>query len=387
MSFILSILKWLVLFALLLWAIYWAYMKFNPVFGGTPDAESQARIQKSKAFDTASGLFHNLEPTQLSTSDTEAQPMTLTSWMSNYFLPPRGKNPSEPLPSKTLDVRELKDGSLVWFGHSSVLFQTAGKRFLVDPVFYRATPLPFGGQPFRQQHPTLPSHLPAVDAVLLSHDHYDHLDMRTIREISGKVGHFYVPLGVKAHLQRWGIPPDRITELDWEESATLDDVQITLMWSRHFSGRTFDGRNRTLWGSWVVKSPGFSLFFNGDSGYGRHFAEIGKRHGPFDVVLMENGAYNGNWAQIHMKPEQSVQAALDVRARLVMPIHWGKYDLAFHDWREPIERFMAEYQKQMQSGSTLPTFDGKPMKLATPLLGEVFSIGEPPQRTWWKDAQ
>ena len=384
MTFILSVLKWLALFALILWGIYWAYMKFNPVFGGTPDAASMARIQQSRAF--AGEMFHNLTPTTLQTS--EGEPMTLWSWMNNYFLPPTGKNPTEPLPSRALDTAALKDGSLVWFGHSSVLFQTAGKRFLVDPVFYRATPLPFGGQPFRQKHPTLPPNLPPLDAVLISHDHYDHLDMRAIRELAPKVGHFYVPLGVKAHLQRWGIPDGKITEMDQLETAELGDVKLTLTWSRHFSGRTFDGRNKTLWGSWVVKSPGFSLFFNGDSGYDKHFRMIGEQFGPFDIVLMENGAYNGNWAQIHMKPEQSVQAALDVRARLVLPIHWGKYDLAFHEWREPIERFMAEYRRLMHpADGKLPTFDGQPMKVTTPLLGEVFSIGQPPQTDWWKEAK
>lgn len=246
--------------------------------------------------------------------------------------------------------------------------------FCRTPFFYRASPLPFGGNPFAQKQPTLPADFPPLDAVLISHDHYDHLDYRAIQELKDKTGHFYVPLGVKAHLQRWGIADDKITEMDWYETAALDDVNIMLAPARHFSGRNFNNRFTTLWGSWVVKSPSFSLFFNGDSGYGKHFAEIGERFGPFDVVLMENGAYNSSWAQIHMQPAQSVQAALDVRARMVLPIHWAKYDLALHEWREPIERFMAAAKN-------------KPLQVATPHLGEVFDYRAPPQRDWWKTAK
>ena len=151
-------------------------------------------------------------------------------------------------------------------------------------------------------------------------------------------------------------------------------LTITLAPARHFSGRRFDNRNSTLWGSWVLKMPGFSLFFNGDSGYGRHFAEIGRRYGPFDVALMENGAYNERWAFIHMQPEQSVQAVQDVRARQVVPIHWGKLDLAFHPWKEPIRRFMAEA-------------DRKGVDVVTPEIGQVFDFAEPPRSTWWESAR
>ena len=186
------------------------------------------------------------------------------------------------------------------------------------------------------------------------------------------MGHYYVPLGVKAHLQRWGIADEKITEMDWFEAATLGDIRLTLAPARHFSGRNFINRNRTLWGSWVVQSPAYRLFYNGDSGYGAHFADIGKRFGPFDIVLMENGAYNSHWANIHMKPEQSVQAAVDVGAQTVLPIHWAKFDLSSHTWQEPIERFRKAAAKT-------------PLTVATPYIGEVFDYREPPQRTWWQD--
>lgn len=367
MKYLFSTLKWLFILVLLLIVVGVAYVWLNPTFGGKPDAASLKRIQASPHFNGK--IFVNLEPTELATASEQRTGMG--DFLVGYFFPPAGKVPAALLPSEKLDIRKLHDGALVWFGHSAVLLQTAGKRLLLDPAFYRASPLPFGGNPFPQQHPTLPPDLPPLDAVLLSHDHYDHLDYRTILELKDKTGHFYVPLGVKAHLQRWGIADDKITELDWYENAALGDIKITLTPARHFSGRNFTNRNTALWGSWVVQSPGFSLFFNGDSGYGKHFREIGERFGPFDVALMENGAYNSSWAQIHMKPEQSVQAALDVRARMVVPIHWAKYDLALHEWREPIERFTAAAKEQ-------------PLQVATPRIGEVFDYRSPPQRDWWR---
>ena len=347
-----------------------AYVWFYPVFGGKPDAESLKRIQASPHFNGE--IFVNLEATEVAT-DSE-QRTGLGDFLFTYFFPKDGKIPLEPLPSEKFDATQLHNGALVWFGHSAVLLQTAGKRILLDPAFYRATPLAFGGNPFPQNNPTLPPDLPPLDVILLSHDHYDHLDYRAISELKDKTGHFYVPLGVKAHLQRWGIADDKITELDWYEESHLGEVKITLAPARHFSGRNFTNRFSTLWGSWVLQAPDFSLFFNGDSGYGKHFKEIGERFGPFDLVLMENGAYNSSWAQIHMQPEQSVQAALDVRARTVVPIHWAKYDLSLHDWREPIERFTA-------------TAKGQPLQVATPLLGEIFDYRTPPQRDWWRAAK
>ena len=364
----LKTLKWLLILTVLLTLTVTAYIHFHPTFGGKPDAASLAKIRASEHYNGTS--FQNLEPTELITPDGKNH--STLDWLRGYFNPPAGKNPAAPLPSEPLRADTLQDGRLAWFGHSTVLFQMAGKRLITDPVFYRATPLPFGGAPFPQTHPTLPADLPPLDAVLLSHDHYDHLDYRAIRELDPKVGHYYVPLGVKAHLQRWGVADNKITELDWYEEAALGDIRLTLTPARHFSGRNFTNRNSTLWGSWVVQSPACRLFYNGDSGYGAHFAAIGERFGPFDIVLMENGAYNSQWADIHMQPEQSVQAALDVGAKTVLPVHWAKYDLSGHTWREPIERF---------SKAAAAT----PLIVATPYPGEVFDYREPPQRTWWQE--
>ena len=372
-AFLLVILKWLAIVAAVLALATWLFIRFHPVFGGEPDARSLARIQASPQLDGQ--VFRNAEPTPLM-SPGNTQPVGVIEWLRNVLTPPAGKVPSEPLPNRPLNLHEqpLKDGQFVWLGHSTVLFRLAGQVMVTDPLLNRASPIPLAGAPFPVRHPVTAADFPAMDVVLLSHDHYDHLDWRAIRDLDPRVGHYVVPLGVRAHLLRWGVADDKITELDWHESTRQGDVDITLAPARHFSGRRFDNRNSTLWGSWVLKMPGFSLFFNGDSGYGRHFAEIGRRYGPFDVALMENGAYNERWAFIHMQPEQSVQAVQDVRARQVVPIHWGKLDLAFHPWKEPIRRFMAEA-------------DRKGVDVVTPEIGQVFDFAEPPRSTWWESAR
>ncbi|ASK26761.1 MBL fold metallo-hydrolase [Neisseria chenwenguii] len=367
---ILKILKYLLIIIAVVSLAAYLFTAFHPVFGGKPDAESAAKIQASPQFDGEK--FVNAEPTQKIT--TEDGSFQFLGWLKTFFTPPPDKNPREPLPSEKPDFTKMQNGDFVWFGHSTVAFKTDGKLLLTDPVFYRASPVPFTAEPFAQQHPTLPADFPAIDAVILSHDHYDHLDYRTIKALDPKVRRYFVPLGVKAHLQHWGVDSGKITESDWHETSTLGNIRLTPAPARHFSGRRPGGDGATLWASWVIQSPDFSLYFNGDSGYGRHFAENGRRYGPFDFALMENGAYNKDWAQIHMTPEESVQAAADLGAKAVMPIHWAKFDLAYHKWREPIERF-------------LPAAQAKNLPAATPKIGQVFNLGELPQEVWWVDVK
>lgn len=249
---------------------------------------------------------------------------------------------------------------------------------MTDPIFYNASPVPGFVRPYKMTNRPQIKDLPNIDAVLISHDHYDHLDYEAIQEMENKVKHFYVPLGVKAHLQRWGVSDDKITEFDWYESTQIGDVKLILTPSRHFSGRGLTNRNSTLWASWVVKSPQISLFFSGDSGYGKHYKEIGKRFGPFDVALMEDGQYNERWPDIHMMPEQSVQASIDLKAKHVLPVHWGKYNLSLHKWKEPIQRFLAEADK-----NNIITL--------TPKIGQQFTLESPPtpqtQGKWWKGVE
>lgn len=351
-------------------------MTLHPVFGGTPDENSQTKITKSSNHN--GDIFINLEPTSTALRDIPPKEGKPSFNLLSVFFPPEGREPKNPLPTDKLDKTQLKNGDFVWFGHSSVLFLTDNKVFLTDPIFYNASPVPGFVRPYKMTNRPQIKDLPNIDAVLISHDHYDHLDYEAIQEMENKVKHFYVPLGVKAHLQRWGVSDDKITEFDWYESTQIGDVKLILTPSRHFSGRGLTNRNSTLWASWVVKSPQMSLFFSGDSGYGKHYKEIGKRFEPFDVALMEDGQYNERWPDIHMMPEQSVQASIDLKAKHVLPVHWGKYNLSLHKWKEPIQRFLAEADK-----NNIITL--------TPKIGQQFTLENPPtpqtQGKWWKGVE
>lgn len=369
-NIMMTFLKWIALAGITLGLIGYAVVRFHPVWGGKPDEVSLARIKQSKAYD--GGKFNNLEPTELLTG-TEKQSMLKAMWQ--FIYSPKGKNPSEPLPTVALDKRQLSNGSAVWLGHSTTLFQTAGKLFMTDPVFYHASPIPFTVQPFKMTHRPTIDELPEIDAVLISHDHYDHLDYYAIREIDTKTRHFFVPLGVKAHLQRWGIADSKITELDWHGQAHLDDTVITFVPARHFSGRKLGEQDSTLWGGYVVKSPDISLYFSADSGYGKHFTDSIAKYAPFDFVMIENGAYDDRWSLIHETPEEAVAAVSDVNATKALPIHWGKFDLAEHQWKEPVERFIRAAAERN-------------LDIATPKIGQVFYMkGELPKERWWESVK
>ena len=359
----LKFLFWLILALVLSITLF---VNFAPTFGGSPDQQSQLKIQQSKNHN--GDVFINQEPTQLSTVSENSPP--LTEAFMGILSPPPDKNPTEPLPTKKLNRKNIIDDSFVWLGHSTVIFKTAGKVFITDPIFHCAAPVQFVAYPFPMQEVTTMDDLPNIDAVLISHDHYDHLDYEAIKVLDKKVAHYYVPLGIKAHLQRWGVADDKITELDWYEQAEHDEVTVTLTPSRHFSGRGLFNRFSTLWGSWVVKSPSLNVYFSGDTGYMKEFKTIGEKYGPFDIAFMEDGAYDRDWSQIHMMPEEAVQGAIDLKASVVFPIHWGKFDLARHNWKDPIKRITQEAKK-------------KGIKVATPFIGETFSLNNIPTKDWW----
>ena len=206
---------------------------------------------------------------------------------------------------------------------------------------------------------------------MISHDHYDHLEYKGIKKFASKVDQFMVPLGVKAHIVKWGVEEDRITEMDWHESATYRGVDFTLVPSRHFSGRGITNGNSTLWGGWVLKSDAQNVYFSGDSGYFEEFKELGQKYGPFDIGFIDSGAYNESRATVHMMPEQSVQASIDLQASIYLPIGWSRFDLAPHFWDDPIIRATKEAKN-------------KDVMITTPLIGQTFTLDDLPQSKWWE---
>lgn len=286
------------------------------------------------------GAFVNAEPGSALSLTREEQTMLVR----DLLLGRTAGRPGAPIPLAVPDIAgPVADIAVSWFGHSSVMIEVDGYRVLADPVWSdRCSPSHTVGP--RRMHP-VPAQLdalPAIDAVIISHDHYDHLDIGTIETLArSQRCRFFVPLGVGAHLRGWGIPDDRIIELDWHAEAALGALRLVCTPARHFSGR-FLTRNATLWSSWAIIGPRHRVFFGGDSGYTGAFAGIGAEHGPFDLTLMPVGAYHPGWPHIHMNPEEAVRAHRDLTdIGLLVPIHWGTFRLAPHPWSEPVERMLA----------------------------------------------
>jgi L-ascorbate metabolism protein UlaG (beta-lactamase superfamily) len=289
-----------------------------------------------------------------------------------------GTVPIDPIPVRRLDPAALEalDPAavhIIRLGHSSHLLKLRGRYWLIDPVFgERASPLSFAGPKRFHAPPITLQELPAIDGLILSHDHYDHLDVPTIEALRDRVARYFVPLGVGARLQGMGVAAERIQEFDWWQSQAAGSVTLTATPAQHFSGRTLWDRNRTLWASWVIESGAARIYYSGDSGYFDGFKDIGERFGGFDIALMENGAYDSFWPSVHLTPEETVQAYGDLRARLLYLVHNSTFDLAFHTWREPLERVAALTEQRN-------------IALATPEIGEVLTLGRPREnKQWWK---
>lgn len=285
--------------------------------------------------------------------------------------------PSVPLPTLSPDMAAFaapaETVKFIWFGHSTLLLNLDGVVILTDPVFSPSVS-PFSFMFRRFQPPVMALEaLPEVDVILLSHDHYDHLDQRTIRFFRHKNTRFIAPLKVGKHLQKWGIERERIQELDWFDSHRDSGLTFTATPSRHFSGRSVSDGRRTLWASWVIEGKSERLFFSGDSAYDSHFQAIGERFGSFDLAFIENGQYDVRWPDSHMTPEQTVQAAQDLHARVFMPIHWGMFSLAFHPWWEPVARSSALAAARRQA-------------MITPRLGEIATPRQVTSR-WWETVE
>ncbi|RED93037.1 L-ascorbate metabolism protein UlaG (beta-lactamase superfamily) [Marinoscillum furvescens DSM 4134] len=344
------------------------FVSVSPEFGQPPKGEDLTRIKQSPNYGTKG--FVNL----IETSTGEI-------WDALKATPEMfkdgGRNPARPIPvafekeSPTVDSLTY----VTWYGHSAFLLETSGQRILIDPMLGKvASPTSFGTKRFTYATPIPLEELQDIDVVIISHDHYDHLDYPTIKLLKDQVGRFITPLGIGSHLKSWGVPADRITELDWWQETSVGAIHYVACPSRHFSGRGLTDRDATQWASWVILTEKEKIYFSGDGGYGAHFSEIGLKYGPFDFAMLECGQYNEAWSNIHMMPEESVQAGLDVNARLAMPIHWGAFRLAPHSWVDPIQRF-TKAADQHQLPYILPT------------IGDRFVLGqEYPKSEWWTQA-
>lgn len=264
---------------------------------------------------------------------------------------------------------------LVWFGHSSYFMQLDGKRILVDPVFSgSASPLPFGTKAFKGTDVYTTEDLPEIDYLIITHDHWDHLDYETIKRLKAKVGLVICGLGVGAHFEYWGYDMTKVIEKNWNDKIVLDDDFILhTVSARHFSGRGFM-RNKSLWLSFVLKTPSMQIFIGGDSGYDNHFAETGRKFGEFDLVILENGQYDKSWRYIHLLPDEVLMAAKDLKTKKLLAVHNSKFALGNHPWDEP----MINITKRCKT---------EDLKLLTPKIGEQVNLKDDHQlfTQWWKD--
>lgn len=317
-----------------------------------------------------------------SSSQPPSEVMSTGGWLEttrvmwNFFF----NKPADTVPASEIPVRKLTREDLLAapnhtvfrIGHSSVLLKLQDAFWLTDPMFSdRASPVPFAGPRRFHAPPISIEELPPIKGVIISHDHYDHLDRDSIVRLADKVEQFITPSGVGDIIIGWGVPASKVRQLDWWQSAELADVRLIATPAQHFSGRGLFNKNQTLWASWVIIADDFRLFFSGDSGYFDGFKRIGAVYGPFDLTVIEAGAYNVNWAAVHMMPEETIQAHIDLKGKKLLPIHNGTFDLSMHSWREPFDRMLSLAWEQ-----NIP--------VALPVMGEpVHSAGANVRESWW----
>lgn len=333
--------------------------------GEKPSGARLARIEGSPHY--RDGQFFNALP-----EHTDWWVAT-KRWLGGGGAHRAPETPPEAAPPTDLSQAPASGLRITWLGHSSILVEIDGRRFLTDPVWgERASPFSFLGPKRFFPPPRALADLGPLDAIVLSHDHYDHLDEGTIRALNKLGVPFVAPLGLGAHLESWGVPADKITELDWWQTMNVGGVELACTPARHFSGRFLSDRNKTLWAGWAFVGPAHRVFFSGDTAMFPEFAEIGAKYGPFDVTMMEAGAYDAAWADVHLGPEQAVDAHVALRGALLMPVHWGTFDLAVHNWTEPVERMQVAAAK---AG----------VALYVPRPGESFEPPPPTQARWWPE--
>lgn len=339
------------------------------VLGKKPTGERLKRFEESANY--KDGIFKNIAHTpQLRDGAT-----TFTV-AKDFFLKKKAADikPSQLIPSVKTNLHSLPDHTptIVWFGHSSYLIKYQGKNILVDPVFSgHASPISLFVKAFDGADVYGVEDMPFIDMLIITHDHYDHLDYDTVLGLKEKIGHIYTTLGVGAHLDLWGFDHQKISEFDWWQTKQISEAtKITATPARHFSGRDFD-RSKTLWASFVLEIGSYRLFIGGDSGYDEQFKVIGEKFGSFDIAFLECGQYNKDWPFIHMFPEQTAQAAKDLNTKVLFPVHWGKFILSDHAWDGSIKR--------VETAAKILE-----VKLTTPKIGEPISLPEHlPNDKWW----
>lgn len=313
----------------------------QPSFGRLPQGKRLERIKRSPNY--RDGAFRNQSPTVLMTSGKGR----LQGIWKFLFDSKEGVRPTQPIQAIKTDLKALpKDTNiLVWFGHSSYLLQLDGKRILVDPVFCQAAPVSFVNKPFKGTNIYTPEDMPDIDYLIITHDHWDHLDYETVKRLSNRIGKVICPLGVGEHFEYWGFEQEKLIELDWQEHAHPEDgFLIHCLPARHFSGRGLNA-NQTLWASFLIETPSLKVYMGGDSGYDTHFAEIGRQYPNIDLAILENGQYNEDWKYIHTMPAYLGQAAKELNARKILTVHHSKYALARHPWNEPLKNEARAAQK------------------------------------------
>lgn len=363
---ILKVLKIIIIVILVIILIVYLFLHLWPSIGGRTN-KSDWKLYESRATNFENGRFKNKHDVEF-----------MTEGENTDFVSSKDKTPEEIIESVSPSLIEnLQDTDLTitWLGHSSLLIQMSKLNILIDPVFsdYTSPVKYFGPKRFS----TLPielKNLPKIDAVLITHDHYDHLDYETIKYLSDKVDKFIVPLGVEKHLIRWKVSKEKIESLAWWEETKINDLLIGCTPAQHFSGRGLFNRNETLWASYILKNDTYQIFESGDTGYNTHFNKIFEKYGAFDLALLENGQYDAAWSNIHMKPEQSVQAGIDLHASLLMPIHWGTFSISRHGWDDSPERFTSYAEKQN-------------VETLTPKIGQTINYEDYTnyKEKWWQN--
>ena len=351
----------------------------TPAFGALPSGKSLEKVKNSKNY--IDGEFRNKEKTELLT-DTKKTPIKRLLEFA-FEKDPEGTVPKIALPSVKTDLKTLdpNEDLMVWFGHSSLFIQIAGKKILVDPVFSKyASPVPFSNKAFEGTNIYTVDDLPEIDVLLITHDHYDHLDYPTVKKLKDKVARVIVPLGVDAHLLRWGFDEEKITTVDWDDEVTIDEnLKIYALETRHFSGREFSNRNQSLWVSYLIEEKYnaglYRLFLSGDGGYSSRFKGFKEKFKNIDLAVMEAGQYNEEWSLIHSLPEDIIKEVQDMEVTKLFPIHNSKFKLSKHTWDEPL--------KKLDSFTTNTNIE-----LLTPMIGEkLFLHKENSFKKWWENLE